>query len=145
MRRCTRLYRPVFYYLAFWSVALVALHLVLPEHVYEPVAGISIQLLWFLGAYVLVLAAVPLLARISTTGRLAATVVGAYAAVAVVDAVRINVDVVGAGISQHGRVADSGHARGGLSPQTAHRRAALAVGAAMLALNLALLCSGPTS
>ena len=64
MRRCTRLYRPVFYYLAFWWVALAVLSAVLPEHVYEPVAGISIQLLWFLGAYVLVLATVPLLARI---------------------------------------------------------------------------------
>ena len=39
MRRCTRLYRPVFYHLAFWGVTLAALRLVLPEHVYEPVAG----------------------------------------------------------------------------------------------------------
>lgn len=52
---------PVFYYLAFWVSALAILRYFLPEHVYEPVAGISIQLLWFLGAYVLVLAAVPLL------------------------------------------------------------------------------------
>ena len=65
MRRCTRLYRPVFYYLAFWISALAILRYFLPEHVYDPVAGISIQLLWFLGAYVLVLAAVPLLARIT--------------------------------------------------------------------------------
>ena len=50
----------------------------LPEHVYEPVAGISIQLLWFLGAYVLVLAAVPLLARITTTGRIVVAVAGTY-------------------------------------------------------------------
>ena len=49
MRRCTRLYRPVFYYLAFWWIALAVLSTVLPEHVGEPVAGISIQLLWFLG------------------------------------------------------------------------------------------------
>jgi Acyltransferase family len=67
MRRCTRLYRPVFYYLAFWGATLVAVRMVLPEHVYEPVAGISIQLLWFLGAYVMVLAAVPLLYRITGT------------------------------------------------------------------------------
>src|SRR4029077_21236073 len=92
MRRCTRLYRPVFYYLAFWWAALAALRGVLPEHVYEPVAGISIQLLWFLGAYVLVLATVPLLAHITTTGRLVAAVVGTYAFIAVVDAIRINVD-----------------------------------------------------
>jgi hypothetical protein len=34
MRRCTRLYRPVFSYLAFWVVTLAMLRLVLPEHVY---------------------------------------------------------------------------------------------------------------
>src|SRR6188508_1071233 len=43
MRRCTRLYRPVFYYLAFWISALAILRYFLPEHVYEPVAGISTQ------------------------------------------------------------------------------------------------------
>src|SRR3954452_1759694 len=89
MRRCTRLYRPVFYYLAFWISALAILRYFLPEHVYDPVAGISIQLLWFLGAYVLVLAAVPLLARITTGPRLLGAVVAVYAVVAVVDAVRV--------------------------------------------------------
>src|SRR5690606_2818483 len=64
LRRCTRLYRPVFYYLAFWAVTLTAARFVLPLHVWRPIAGISTQLLWFLGAYVLVLAAVPMLARI---------------------------------------------------------------------------------
>ena len=96
MRRCTRLYRPVFYYLAFWWVTLAPLSAVLPQHVYEPVAGISIQLLWFLGAYVLVLATVPLLAGITTTGRLVAAVVGTYAFIAVVDAIRINVHALSA-------------------------------------------------
>jgi hypothetical protein len=90
LKRCTRLYRPVFYYLAFWTVALMVGHRALPVHVYEPVAGISIQLLWFLGAYVLVLAAVPLLTRINTTGRLTTVVVALYAMVAVVDAIRVN-------------------------------------------------------
>ena len=33
MRRCTRLYRPVFYYLGFWWVSLAVLSAVLPEHV----------------------------------------------------------------------------------------------------------------
>lgn len=144
MRRCTRLYRPVFYYLAFWAVALVALHEVLPEHVYEPVAGISIQLLWFLGAYVMVLAAVPLLARITTTGRLVAAVAGAYACVAVVDALRINVD----GYSAMGYLNMTAwlipgmlgvaYRRGLLT-----RRAALAVGVVMFAVNLALMVLGP--
>ncbi|MDT5015737.1 MAG: hypothetical protein QOD39_1897 [Mycobacterium sp.] len=144
MRRCTRLYRPVFYYLASWIVALTAARLALPEHVYEPVAGISIQLLWFLGAYVLVLAAVPLLARITTTRRLAVAVVGAYAAVAIVDAVRINVDgwsAVGylnmAAWLIPGMLA-VGYRRDLLTP-----RAAIAVGAAMMAVNVALVVFGP--
>lgn len=89
LRRCTRLYRPVFFYLVFWAVALVVLHRVLPVHVYEPIAGISIQLLWFLGAYVLVLAAVPVLARIDTVGRLTAAVAVLYGMSAIVDALRI--------------------------------------------------------
>jgi hypothetical protein len=144
LRRCTRLYRPVFFYLAFWGVALLALRLVLPEHVYEPVAGISIQLLWFLGAYVLVLAAVPLLTRITTTHRLVAAVLGAYAFVAVIDALRVNLDVPKAltylnmaawlipgmlGVAYRRRL---------LSP-----RGGLAVGAGMLGVNLALLWLGP--
>ncbi len=90
LKRCTRLYRPVFYYLAFWTVALMVAHRALPVHVYEPIAGISIQLLWFLGAYVLVLAAVPLLTRIDTAGRLVAAVATLYVSVAVIDVIRIN-------------------------------------------------------
>jgi len=89
MKRCTRLFRPVFYYLAFWAVTLTLLYPILPQHVYEPIAGISIQLLWFLGAYVLVLAAMPALSRITTTSRLVAGVVAGYGVVAVVDAVRL--------------------------------------------------------
>ncbi|KUH86717.1 MULTISPECIES: acyltransferase [unclassified Mycobacterium] len=144
MKRCTRLYRPVFYYLTFWAVALTAGRLVLPEHVYEPIAGVSTQLLWFLGAYVLVLAAVPLLARITTAGRLAGAVLIAWCAVAVVDAVRINVD----GWSGLGYLNMAawlipgmlavGYRRSHLTP-----RAALGVGVVMLAVNLALLTYGP--
>jgi hypothetical protein len=90
MKRCTRLFRPVFYYLAFWAVALTALYPLLPRHVYDPVAGVSIQLLWFLGAYVLVLAAMPALSRVTTTARLAAGVAVVYGAIAAVDVVRLN-------------------------------------------------------
>lgn len=90
MKRCSRLFRPVFYYLGFWAVVLGALYPVLPEHVYEPIAGISIQLLWFLGAYVLVLATIPALSRITSAAHLAAAVIMVYASVAVIDAVRLH-------------------------------------------------------
>ncbi|MDX1886454.1 acyltransferase [Mycolicibacterium sp. 120270] len=143
MRRCTRLYRPVFYYLAFWFSALAILRYFLPEHVYEPVAGISIQLLWFLGAYVLVLAAVPVLSRITTPSRLAAAVAGTYAFIAVIDAVRINLDVPAA-LGYLNLVA-------WLIPGmlgVAYRRHLLAgraalLGAAMFAVNLLLMWVGP--
>jgi hypothetical protein len=91
MKRCTRLFRPVFYYLAFWAVALTALHQVLPPHVYDPVAGVSTQLLWFLGAYVLMLAAMPLLNRVSTGLRLVAGVAVVYLVIAAVDVIRLTV------------------------------------------------------
>ena len=144
MRRCTRLYRPVFYYLVFWWVALAVLSIVLPEHVYEPVAGISVQLLWFLGAYVLVLAAVPLLARITTTGRLVVAVAATYAFVAVVDAIRINVD----GASALGYLNMIAWVIPGMFGVAYRRRllagrAALTLGAVMLAINVALLVPGP--
>ena len=144
MRRCTRLYRPVFYYLAFWVSALAILRYFLPEHVYEPVAGISIQLLWFLGAYVLVLAAVPLLARITTTGRLIAAVAGTYAFIAVIDAIRINVD----GLSALGYLNLVAWLIPGMLGVAYRRhllagRAALALGAVMFAVNLALMWLGP--
>jgi hypothetical protein len=90
LKRCIRLFRPVFYYLAFWAIALTALYPLLPQHVYEPIAGVSTQLLWFLGAYVLVLAAMPALSAITTTGRLVAGVAAVYGTIAAVDAVRLH-------------------------------------------------------
>ncbi|AFJ36903.1 MULTISPECIES: acyltransferase family protein [Mycobacterium] len=90
MKRCTRLFRPVFYYLAFWAVALTVLYRALPQHIYEPIAGVSTQLLWFLGAYVLVLAAMPMLYRITTARRLAAGVAAVYGATALIDVIRLH-------------------------------------------------------
>lgn len=144
LKRCTRLYRPVFFYLAFWTAALAVLQFVLPEHVYEPVAGISIQLLWFLGAYVLVLAAVPLLARITTTAQVAGAIIGTYAFIAVIDAVRINLD----GYASLGYLNTVVWLIPGVFG-VAYRRnllsapAALRVGLGMLGVNLALLYFGP--
>ena len=106
--------------------------------------GSRIQLLWFLGAYVLVLAAVPLLARITTTGRLIAAVAGTYAFIAVVDAIRINVD----GLSGLGYLNLVAWLIPGMLGVAYRRRllagrAALALGAVMFAVNLALMWLGP--
>jgi acyltransferase-like protein len=144
LKRCTRLYRPVFYYLGFWAVALAALKLVLPQHVYEPVAGISIQLLWFLGAYVLVLAGVPLLARITSLPRLMAAVGATYAVVAMVDYLRVT-DPGWTALAYVNFAAwlipgmfGVAYRRGLLGP-----RAAVGLGVAMLGVNVALYLFGP--
>ncbi|WP_111512040.1 acyltransferase family protein [Mycobacterium kyogaense] len=143
-RRCTRLYRPVFSYLAFWGVTLAVAKQVLPVHVYEPVAGISIQLLWFLGAYVLVLATVPLLARITTTRRFVATVALLYVMVAAVDLLRITRD----GLSALGYVNFAMWLIPGAFGVAYRRglvtgRAALTTAAVAFGVNVALVASGP--
>jgi acyltransferase-like protein len=144
MNRCTRLFRPVFYYLGFWAVALAVLHRLLPQHVYEPVAGVSIQPLWFLGAYVLILAAMPALARITTQARLAAGVAVVYGVIATIDAVRLHWSTATAlgylnlavwlipamfGVAYRRHLVTS--------------RAALVTAAAVLAVNIALVRWGP--
>ena len=144
MKRCARLFRPVFYYLTFWAVALTVLREVLPPHVYDPVAGVSTQLLWFLGAYVLMLAAMPLLARVTTAAHLVAGVTVVYLAVAVVDAIRLTVpDWQALGYANLTVWLIPGlfgvaYRRGLLRSATALR-----VALAMLALNVSLVMFGP--
>lgn len=144
MRRCTRLYRPVFYYLVFLAVTLAVLRPLLPIHVYEPIAGISTQLLWFLGAYVLVLAAVPALARVTTTRRFISAVAAVYGIVAVVDAIRITAD----GWPAFGYLNLAMWLIPGLFGVAYRRhlltpRAALGAGLGMFAVNVALVALGP--
>ncbi|MGO9511587.1 MAG: acyltransferase family protein [Mycobacterium sp.] len=144
MKRCTRLFRPVFYYFGFWAVALTVLYPILPQHVYQPIAGISIQLLWFLGAYVMVLAATPALYRITSTARFATGVGLVYASIAVIDAVRLHWSAAAPlgylnlavwlipgmfGVAYRRRLLTG--------------RAALGTAAALFAVNLALLRWGP--
>lgn len=144
LRRCTRLYRPVFSYLAFWAVALIGLRPLLPVHVWEPVAGISIQLLWFLGAYVLVLAAMPLLARITTATRLAVALTAIYLLIAVVDVLRIGGDVpVGLGYVNLVAWLIPGMLGVAYRRRLLGPRQGLVLGACALAVNLALLWWGP--
>lgn len=144
MHRCTRLYRPVFYYLGFWAVALLILRQILPLHVYEPVAGVSTQLLWFLGAYVLVLAAVPLLARITTTRSMLGALAGIYLGIAAVDVLRLGLGAP-AGIGYVNfvvwllpAVLGVGYRR-----QLITQKAALMLAAAVFAINIALVTFGP--
>jgi hypothetical protein len=144
MKRCTRLFRPVFYYFGFWAVALTVLYPALPQHVYEPIAGISIQLLWFLGAYVMVLAATPALYRITSTARFATGVVLVYASIAVVDAVRLHWSAAAPlGYLNLAVWLIPGMFGVAYRRQLLTGRAALGIAAALFAVNLALLCWGP--
>jgi hypothetical protein len=144
LKRCTRLYRPVFYYLAFWAVALAVLKHLLPIHVYEPIAGISIQLLWFLGAYVMVLAAVPMLVRITTTRQLVMSVAATYGLIALVDAIRIN-DHAWSALGYLNFVVWLIPGMFGVSyrRELLSATTALRVGLAMLAVNVAMVWVGP--
>jgi hypothetical protein len=144
MKRCTRLFRPVFYYFGFWAVALTMLYPLLPQHVYEPIAGISIQLLWFLGAYVMVLAATPVLYRITTTRRFVTGVVLVYASIAVVDAVRLHWSAAAPlGYLNLAVWLIPGMFGVAYRRQLLTGRAALITAAALFAVNLSLLRWGP--
>jgi hypothetical protein len=144
MTRCTRLFRPVFYYLGFWAVALTALHLVLPQHIYDPIAGVSTQAMWFLGAYVLVLAAMPMLYRITSTARLAVGVGAVYGAIALIDIVRLHWHAASAlgylnlAVWLIPAMFGVAYRRHLLTARTA-----LTVAAAVFAVNLALVAFGP--
>lgn len=107
-------------------------------------ADVSIQLLWFLGAYVLVLATTPLLYRITSAGRLAAGVAGVYAAVALVDFVRLHT----AGESLLGYLNMAVWVIPGMfgvayRRDLLTRRAALRIALAMLGVNVMLCWMGP--
>ncbi|WAC91370.1 acyltransferase family protein [Mycobacterium sp. Aquia_213] len=144
MKRCTRLFRPVFYYLGFWAVALTLLYPVLPQHIYEPIAGVSIQLLWFLGAYVLVLAAMPALARITTRTRFVAGVGAVYGTIAVIDATRLHWPAA-SGLGYLNLAVWLIPAMFGVAyrRELLTGRAALVTAAGVFAVNIALVCWGP--
>jgi hypothetical protein len=90
LRRAQRLYRPVFFYVAAWAVTLMVLSQLVTADVHRQIASLSVQLLWFIGVYVIVLAFVPALTRM-TRGRHLAMFVGAvYFGAAAIDWMRLH-------------------------------------------------------
>src|SRR5690349_15008456 len=63
--RAQRLCRPVFFYLAVWSVGLLAVRSALGADSAARLGRESVALLWFLGVYLVTLAFVPALVRMS--------------------------------------------------------------------------------
>src|SRR6476620_8486331 len=96
--RAQRLYRPVFWYLASWTVALpVATH-TLGAGSAAGLGAECVALLWFLGVYLLTLAFVPALTRLRS-GRAAGVVIAALLAMALaVDGLRIATGVPMSGV-----------------------------------------------
>ncbi|QVI25646.1 acyltransferase family protein [Mycolicibacterium neoaurum] len=96
--RAQRLCRPVFWYLAFWTAALVVARLILGGESADRLGRECVALLWFLGVYLVVIAFVPLLTRIRSTGSAAAVVAALLAVAAGVDQIRFAVGSSEAGV-----------------------------------------------
>jgi surface polysaccharide O-acyltransferase-like enzyme len=144
LRRAQRLCRPVFWYLAVWVVALVAVHLTLGAESAAALGRECVALLWFLGVYLVVLAFVPVLTRLSS-GRSAAALVAALVVLAAAfDGLRFAVATPAAGTANLvvvwliPMVIGVAYARRLIRP-----RIALALAVAVLAAQVVLAVVGP--
>ncbi|MGB2921325.1 MAG: acyltransferase family protein, partial [Mycobacterium sp.] len=99
LTRAQRLCRPLFWYLAAWSVGLLAVRLTLGADSARALGRESVALLWFLGVYLVALAFVPLLTRLRTGSSAAIVLLALLAAAAVTDRLRFVVDSPQAGIT----------------------------------------------
>lgn len=97
--RAQRLCRPVFWYLAAWSVGLFVVRLTLGP---ESAAGMGrecVALLWFLGVYIVVLAFVPALSRLNSGRAAVVVVVALLIAASAIDRIRVTVGTPQAGVA----------------------------------------------
>ena len=83
--RAQRLCRPVFWYLAVWTVGLLVARMILGAESAARLGRECVALLWFLGVYLVVLAFVPALTRLQSGRAVAVVVASLLAAVAAVD------------------------------------------------------------
>ncbi|MDH6194372.1 surface polysaccharide O-acyltransferase-like enzyme [Mycobacterium frederiksbergense] len=97
LARAQRLCRPVFWYLAVWTVVLVVVHATMGAASAAALGRECVALLWFLGVYLVTLAFVPALMRLHTGRALALVVGGLIGAAGVVDAIRFAVGTPEAG------------------------------------------------
>jgi hypothetical protein len=95
--RAQRLCRPVFWYLAAWSVGLLVVRMTLGTDSAARLGGECVALLWFLGVYLVVLAFVPGLTRLRSGRAVAVLLAVLLAAAAVVDQIRFAVGAPEAG------------------------------------------------
>jgi hypothetical protein len=95
--RTQRLCRPVFWYLAVWTVALIAVQLTMGPESAQALGRECVALLWFLGVYLVVLAFVPALTRLASGAATAAVVISLVVLSAATDGVRFAADNAAAG------------------------------------------------
>ncbi|MDT5235584.1 MAG: hypothetical protein QOF47_1571 [Mycobacterium sp.] len=142
--RAQRLCRPVFWYLAAWTIGLLVARMALGA---ESAAGLGrecVAILWFLGVYLVVLAFVPAMTCLRTGRAVAMVVASLLAAAALFDGIRIAVGTPTAGLPNFliawliPVVIGVAYARRLIRP-----RAALAVAASALAAQIALAMAGP--
>ncbi|TRW76532.1 acyltransferase [Mycolicibacterium sp. 018/SC-01/001] len=142
--RSQRLCRPVFYYLAFWTAALLAVRLWLGADSAARLGRESVALLWFLGVYLVTLAFVPALVRMTTSRVVTVVLGGLLAATALGDAARFAIGSPEAGVTNFvvvwliPVVIGVGYAR-----RLLRTRWAAAVGLGAFATQLAVAVVGP--
>ena len=142
--RAQRLCRPVFWYLAAWSIGLLVTQHVLGADSAEGLGRECVALLWFLGVYLVVLAFVPVLTQMPTSRAVAIVVGSLIAAAAVIDAIRFAVGTPMAGVANFVVVwlipvaIGVAYARQLIGP-----RAALLVAVAAFATQVVLAALGP--
>lgn len=96
--RAQRLCRPVFWYLAFWTVGLAVASAVLGGESAVGLGRECVALLWFLGVYVVTLAFVPALTKMRTARIVTIIVASLLASAAAFDAIRIATGQLTAGL-----------------------------------------------
>ncbi|WP_036449874.1 acyltransferase family protein [Mycobacterium marinum] len=97
LTRAQRLCRPVFWYLAAWTGALVVVRATLGAQSAAGLGRECVALLWFLGVYLVVLAFVPALTRLRTGYGIAAVSVTLLVLAAAVDQIRFAVGTAESG------------------------------------------------
>ncbi|MFW0791540.1 acyltransferase family protein [Gordonia sp. CPCC 205333] len=142
--RTQRLLRPVFWYLLAVGAVVGILVALGDSAMLDVVARLSVQLLWFLGAYLMILALIPLMQRIADGATLVAAILGCYAVTAVMDLLRLSTGAQEWGFVNYLAVwmipalLGVGYAKRLIRPGVA-----LAVALGMLAVNTMLVAVGP--
>ena len=143
-KRAQRLCRPVFWYLAAWSIGIAVTYRVLGADSAASIGRECVALLWFLGVYLVVLAFVPVLTRMATGRAVAVTVVALIATSAGFDAIRFASGTPMAGVANFvvvwliPMVIGVAYARHLIGP-----RAALAAAASAFVAQIVLAAVGP--